>query len=80
MTTQADGRGTRRHGLRRSPWLRWIEEERPLIERQPFCNAEVALPAATGSVANRVPCDHTENDASADGEVLVCGAPKAAGV
>ncbi|HET6476759.1 MAG TPA: hypothetical protein VFH93_11855 [Thermoleophilia bacterium] len=73
MTTQADGRGTRRQRLCRRPRQQWIEEERPLIERQHFCNAEVA---ATGSVAIRVPCDHSENDASADSEVLVCVAPK----
>ena len=78
MTTQADGRGTRRQGLCRRLRQPWIEEERPLIERQHFCNAEVALPVATGSVATRVPCDHPENDASADSEVLVCVAPKAA--
>ena len=78
MTAQADGRWTRRQGLCRRPRQRWIEEERSLIERQHFCNAKVALPVATGSVATRVPCDHSENDASADSGILVCVTPKAA--
>jgi len=38
----------------------------------------VALPVIAGSVATRVPCACSQNDASADSEVLVRVTPKAA--